>query len=367
MHKKISILGTRGIPARHGGFETFAQKLAPYLAEKNWAVTVYCQEDGDGRVHEDSWNGVRRVHVPVSRQGAAGTIIFDWKSTVISARESGLQLVLGYNTALFSLIHRLKRRPVLMNMDGIEWKREKWSPAQRAWLYMNERLGCVLSDHLIADHPDIKKHLATRVHEKKITMLPYGADCLEGADTGLLTRFDVTPGRFCLCIARAEPENSILEIVRAFSERPRSMRLVVLGKYEPEKNDYHRKVLESAGDEVLFPGAIYEKEVVDALRFHCRLYVHGHRVGGTNPSLVESLGAGAPVLAHDNPFNRWVAGLGALFFKDQKECAALFDSVLSDDGALKKMKEATRKRYAEEFVWEKVLGGYERLLLEYMR
>lgn len=363
--REVSILGTRGVPASHGGFETFAERLSLYLVSKGWKVTVYCQGNGGATPGEDNWKGVRRVIIP-AEEGAAGTIKFDLKSVLHASKGRGVMLTLGYNTAVFSAAYRLKGIPNVMNMDGIEWKREKWSAAQRAWLYLNERLGCVLSDHLIADHPEIKKHLATRVSEKKITMIPYGADLLESADERRLKAFGVEPGRYCLCIARAEPENSILEIVRAFSEKTRSTRLVVLGKYEPQKNAYHARVMESAGPEVLFPGAIYEKETVDGLRFHCRLYIHGHKVGGTNPSLVESLGAGAPVLAHDNPFNRWVAGPGALYFKDQKGCAGLLDRVLEDDEHLRIMKKATFTRHAEEFVWEKVLDKYERLLLEYL-
>jgi hypothetical protein len=174
------------VPAAHGGFETFAEHLALYLVQRGWQVTVYCQQDGAGAVHEDTWEGVRRVHILVTQSGAKGTIVFDWKSTLHAASESGLVLTLGYNTAVFCLAYRLKGITNLINMDGIEWRRQKWSTLERAWLYLNECAGCWLGNHLIADHPEIKAHLATRVAESKITMIPYGADRIDNADSGVL-------------------------------------------------------------------------------------------------------------------------------------------------------------------------------------
>ena len=366
MKRSIRILGTRGIPAAHGGFETFAEHLAPYLASRGWDVTVYCQEDSGEGPWEDAWKGVRLVHIPVRGSGALGTIIFDARSTMHAARRPGLVLTLGYNTAIFGLLYRLRKIPNVMNMDGIEWKRDKWSPAAKLWLYLNERVGCRLADHLIADHPDIKRHLARKRDGGRITVIPYGADPVDDADASVLDDFSVAPNGYCLVIARPEKENSILEIVSAFSKKRRGVRLLVLGAFDPEAKAYHREVIGSASDEVAFPGAIYDRTTVGALRRYCRLYIHGHRVGGTNPSLVEALGAGTPVLAHDNRFNRWVAGEGAAYFKDAGECALMLDSLLGDDGRLEGMGEASLRRFRESFTWDKVLSVYEEVLLRHL-
>ena len=171
-HKCLCILGTRGIPAQHGGFETFAEFLALYLVKQEWDVTVYCQEDDGDSVWEDEWRGVHLVHIPVKQGGALGTIVFDWKSTLHASRQKGLILTLGYNTAAFGLLYRLKGITNLFNMDGLEWQRDKWSSLERAWLYMNERMGCWLGNHLVADNPEIKNHLVTRVKPEKVTMIP---------------------------------------------------------------------------------------------------------------------------------------------------------------------------------------------------
>ncbi|MEZ5659003.1 MAG: DUF1972 domain-containing protein [Burkholderiaceae bacterium] len=363
--KKLFIHGIRGIPASHGGFETFAEFLAPYLVEHGWDVTVYCQELGNGKPYTDHWKGVELIHIPVSGDGAKGSVVFDWLTVKDACAKQGLNLTLGYNTAIFSAYLRLKKKTNLINMDGIEWKRQKWSKPVQAWLYLNERLGCLLGNHLIADHPEILNHLASRVSRDKITMIPYGSNLLEGSDPSVLERFGIEPRSYAIVIARPEPENSILEIVSAFASKPRKHQLVVLGNYDSETNPYHKEVLDAANSSVKFVGAIYDQEVVNVLRFHARLYIHGHQVGGTNPSLVELLGAGAPVLAHDNRFNRWVAGSGAHFFENESECRQELDAILDDDQELSRMSAASRAQHAQMFTWDKILGAYDELLTDW--
>jgi hypothetical protein len=265
--KHISILGTRGIPAGHGGFETFAERLALYLTERGWNVTVYCQgEIGQQGLIEDSWRGIHRIVVPVSREGAFGTVEFDWRCVRdVVRRRPPLVLTLGYNTALFCTHLRWHGITNLINMDGLEWRREKWRMHERAWLWLNERIGCWTGNHLIADHPAIAAHLATRVRRSKIATIPYGADRIHDADSGALHALGVGERRYGLVIARPEPENSVLDIVRAFSRRRRDARLVVLGKYDAAKHPYHRDVLEAASEEVVFPGAIYDQRSLQAL------------------------------------------------------------------------------------------------------
>lgn len=365
MKKQLLILGTRGVPAQHGGFETFAEKLSLYLISKDWNVTVYCQEEGINPVYESVWQGVRRVHIPVKQTGSIGTIIFDLKATLQSLSENGLLLTLGYNTAIFNMLNRLKGQFNLINMDGIEWRRDKWSTIAKIWFWLNERSGCLIGNHLVADHPEIMNHLSTRVTTNKITMIPYGADNIQHADIKILSCFGLNEGGFSTIIARPEPENSILEMVRAFTRRCRDHKLVILGKFQVDSNSYHRSVIAAGNDEVLFPGAIYDPKVVQALRFYSRLYLHGHQVGGTNPSLVESLGASNAVIAHDNRFNRWVAGPGAAYFKSEADCAELFDNLLVDNNRIQQMRAASRKRFSEQFTWLRVLAEYEDMLLKF--
>jgi glycosyltransferase involved in cell wall biosynthesis len=357
---RILILGTRGIPAAHGGFETFAERLALFLVARGWRVTVYCQNDVPAiarRFTTDEWRGIERVSVAVARSGARGTIEFDWHSIRHAAARDGVCLVLGYNTAMFLVRLRLAGRKILTNMDGIEWRRPKWSRPVRAWFYVNEWLGAWLSHRLIADHPAIADHLASRRSRRAIATIPYGGDKVTAAPTVPVEALGLAPDKYLVSIARIEPDNNILAMVRAFSRKPRAARLVVLGSLDAP-NPYHQAVTAAASCDVLFPGAIYDRQAVEALRFHARAYCHGHTVGGTNPSLVESLACGNAVLAHRNCFNLWTAGPGQFFFSDEDECERSIERILADDGAVAQARAAARAR-AAEFDWTEVLRRYE--------
>ncbi|MBC8523078.1 DUF1972 domain-containing protein [PVC group bacterium] len=360
----VRILGTRGIPANHGGFETFAQKLAGHLVSKGWAVTVYCQTDGVGPIIEDNWNGVRLIKVPEPRTDALGTMRYDWKCIRHAAKEEGVVLTLGYNTALFNLWFRLKGIKNIINMDGFEWKRTKWNFLAKIWFYLNDWAGCLIGNHLIADHPEIAKHLVTRRSINSITMIPYGADLVESANVDLVRNFGLEPKQFALCVARIEPENSILEIVRAFSSKDRNQKLVIVGPFNPKTNNYHSKIREVANEQVVFLGTVYDKIITDALRFYCDLYIHGHTVGGTNPTLVESMGAGCAILAHDNPFNRWVLDGRAVFFRTEKGCGEQLDLLMQNQPLENELPKQHQERCKNVFSWPIVLDQYKALLVQ---
>lgn len=356
------MLGTRGIPSAHGGFETFVQRLALYLVNRGWNVTVYCQKTAKDQIVEKIWQGIHLVYIPVAKDNALGSIVFDLKSTLHALKREGSILVFGYNTALFSLFYLLANRASIMNMDGLEWRRGKWNALQKAWLYFNERCGAYFSDFLIADHPEIKNYLASYVDANKITVIPYHTEQVTNPQENLIKPFGLTPKSYGLVIARPEPENSILEIVSAFSAQPRGYKLVVLGRYCPEAIPYHKQVLEAASKEVIFPGAIYDKKIVDALRFYSRLYLHGHTVGGTNPSLVEALAAGTPILAQDNHFNRWVAGSHSHYFQNAEDCRQKLEVLLDNEVELEAMSNAALSRYKEAFADDGDLVIYEQLI-----
>lgn len=357
----VKILGTRGVPAAHGGFETFAERLALHLVSKGWDVTVYCQDLGRGPVWQDEWQGVQRVHIPVPKDVPVSTISFDWQATCHAARDPGLCLTLGYNTAVFCAVLRLKGVPNVINMDGIEWRRAKWGPIPKLWFWLNDYAGRWLGDTLVADHPQIQQHLATVVNADKIHMIPYGADLLSAVDEEPVRALGLVPNQYLTVVARAEPENSILEIVKGYSGRSRGLKLAVLGNYIPGRR-YHDEVRAAASDEVVFLGAIYDKPVLEALRFHSAIYVHGHQVGGTNPSLVEALGAGNAIIAHDNRFNRWVAGEAGRYFSDAPQFSDVLEGILGDPATLQQMKLCALERHSAVFTWPAVMQAYEDLL-----
>jgi Domain of unknown function (DUF1972)/Polysaccharide biosynthesis/export protein/SLBB domain len=363
----LMILGTRGVPAAHGGFETFAEKLALHMVDRGWHVTVYCQRDVaihsplDGQMDIDQWHGIRRVFISVSGGGPMSTMVFDWRCVLHARTEPGIALILGYNTACFLPLLRMQGRPVLINMDGIEWKRRKWSPPIKLWFLINELIGCMTSSALIGDHPEIREHLKTRCSARKIAMIPYGADLIEAASSACLSKYGLVPNGFAVSIARIEPDNSALEIVRSFSRRHRRYPLVCVGKLDPERNRYHRQVKAAAGNQVLFPGAIYDKEIIGSIRRHAIAYVHGHTVGGTNPSLVEALGAGNAVVAHRNKFNVWTAGPEQFYFSSEDECDVLFERLVDDPDTVCRARQAAAQRHQQLFAWPRILESYESL------
>jgi glycosyltransferase involved in cell wall biosynthesis len=350
--RSLIIFGTRGIPAAHGGFETFAEHLALFLVGRGWRVVVYCQRETsrvEQRVTTDLWRGVELRHVSVSTTGPRATLDFDWHCIRDSASIPGICLVLGYNSGIFLAYLRLLGRRIITNMDGIEWRRRKWGRVARVWLWMNEWAAATLSHRLVADHPEIARHLATRRNASAIAMIPYGGIRSGDAPAKHVLDLGLQPKQYLLSIARIEPDNCILEIVTAFSARRRHMRLLVVGKLAAD-NPYHQRIRSAASDE----------DVVWALRRHARAYLHGHTVGGTNPSLVESLWAGNAVIAHDNCFNRWTAGEAGAFFRDTAECDGQISRVVADDDWVEKAALAALRQAETHFRWPDVLEAYER-------
>lgn len=362
----VRILGTHGVPAAYGGFETAAENVALHLRDQGWHVVVYCQVDGRGPITTDEWNGIERVLVPTSLEGWKGTSRFDLRSIRHAARYRDVCLTFGYNTAVFNLIQRIKGIPNLVNMDGIEWSRARWGKLKQGILYANEFIACRVGNSLIADHPVIEEYLAAKVARSKLRTITYGAHAVTDAPTDAVVENGLAPGRYLTLICRPIPENTILELVTAFSRKRRGVELAVLGDYRPDADDYHRQVVDAASDEVRFIGSVYEPDRVAALRFHSIGYLHGHTVGGTNPSLVEAMAAGNAVLAHDNPYNRWVAADGALYFRDVDDAAARIDELVGDAALRAKLGTAARARHTDEFTWEHVAGQYQRALEELM-
>lgn len=362
LEESILIMGTRGVPACHGGFETFATHLALFLAERGWNVSVYCQDEVpvvEQRVTIENWRGIQRVKVQVASNGPRATLEFDWHCIRDAMTRPGVCLVLGYNSAILLPYLRLRGRKIFTNMDGIEWRRAKWSTPYRAWFWINEWIAVWSSHRLVADHPAIADHLATRRPRSATVVIPYGGVPIEGAPEAPVRSLGLNPGRYLVLIARIEPENNIQTIVEAFSRRRRGAKLVVVGELS-HRNAYHHRVRNAASDDVVFPGSIYDPAITAALRFHARAYLHGHSVGGTNPSLVEALWAGNAVVAHDNDYNRWTAGEAGVYFVDANTCNEAITRILIDDELVARCGRAARERARSAFSWSEVLLAYER-------
>ena len=364
--RTVRILGTHGVPANYGGFETAAENVGLYLRAQGWRVIIYCQVPGSGAIYEDAWNDIERVNIPVRREGWLGTSEFDLRSIRHASRHRDICLTFGYNTAVFNLLQRVKRIRNVINMDGIEWSRARWGKVKQSILWTNERIACWVGDDLIADHPVIEEYLATRARRSKLTTITYGAHAVRSAPTAPAVARGLVPGEYLTLICRPIPENSILELVQGFSAERRGHTLAVVGNYTPDSDAYHRAVMEAASDEVVFPGGIYDPAELAAIRYHASGYLHGHTVGGTNPSLVEAMAAGNAVIARDNPYNRWVVRDGAIYFTDASDVAVAVTRLLGDGALRTRLGVASRERHAEEFTWEHIGAQYEELLSRHL-
>lgn len=364
----IRILGTHGVPAAYGGFETAAENVGLHLAKRGWRVVVYCQVQGKGPITTDVWNGLERVLIPEAREGWLGTSSFDLKAVrhaMPLQTDDTVWLTFGYNTGVFNVIPRLRRIPNVINMDGMEWTRKRWGIAKQGILLSNERLAGLVGNRLIADHPEIGKYLARHFGRKRVVTIAYGAHEVIDAPTEPLQEYGLAPASYAIVVCRPIPENSVLEIVRAWSARTRNRTLVVVGPYG-EEDPYHVAVRSAASNEVMFPGAIFDQERLGALRFHAAAYLHGHTVGGTNPSLVEAMAAGNAVIAHDNVYNTWVAGPGNRYFAGDTDLAETL-GLLDDESALAAMGAASRERFRQHFTWEHIGDQYAETLQSCLR
>ncbi len=361
----VRILGTHGVPAAYGGFETAAENVGRYLRSKGWRVVVYCQIPGAGPVTTDTWEDLERVNIHEPREGWLGTSSFDLKSIRHALKDRGSDetwLTFGYNTGVFDVLPRLRRVPNVINMDGMEWTRARWGLAKQGILLGNERFAGWVGDLLIADHPEIARYLRRHFGRRRVVTIAYGAHEVTSAPSGPTRELGLVPGGYAMVVCRPIPENSVSEIVAAWSRRPRGMQLLVVGPYS-EEDPYARQVRAAASAEVLFPGPIFDPERLSALRFHAAWYLHGHTVGGTNPSLVEAMAAGNAVIAHGNVYNRWVAGSDNEYFTTEDDLARLLDRLVSDEDRRRAMGESSRSRYRAEFTWTHIGDQYEEALL----
>jgi len=365
MNRTVRILGTHGVPAAYGGFETAAEHVALYLRDRGWKVVVYCQIDGDGETAHDQWHGIERVLVPEPRDGWKGTSHFDLVSIRHATqhhRDGDVWLTFGYNTGVLDVMPRQRGIPNVINMDGMEWTRRRWGLAKQGILLANERLAGLVGDVLIGDHPVISAYLRRHFGRRRVQTITYGAPEVITAPIAPVSDLALAPGAYGIVVCRPIPENSVVEIVTAWSARRRGMPLVVVGPYT-DSDPYHLAVRSAASEEVRFPGAIFDADRLQALRFHSAVYLHGHTVGGTNPSLVEAMGAGNAVIAHDNRYNAWVAGADNAFFQDADDLAGVLDDVLDDPERRRRMGAASRARFREEFTWDHIGAQYEQALL----
>lgn len=354
----IAIIGTRGIPNYYGGFEQFAEYLAKYLVARGNDVTVY-----NSHYHpyqEKIWEGVQIIHKydPENKIGTTGQFIYDLNCILDSRkRDFDIILQLGYTSS--SIWGRLlpKNCKIVTNMDGLEWKRTKYSPWVQKFLLYAEKLGVKFSSHLVSDSIGIQDYLSNKYNVES-TYIPYGANVVESYSDECLSEFDLKPWNYNMLIARLEPENSIEIILDGCILNEKVEAFIVIGNHCTTYGNYLKNKYAST-EQIKFVGGIYDIEKLNNIRFYSKLYFHGHTVGGTNPSLLEAMGSGAFICANDNLFNRGILGDDAVYFSDEHDVNKQLSNYSSDKRILKVQNNF--RKVKELYNWERIVSQYEEL------
>jgi glycosyltransferase involved in cell wall biosynthesis len=358
---RLAVVGSRGVPARYGGFETFAEELGARLAGKGIEVTVFCP----GSTHDrpSSHRGMELRYAPSPKLGPLETLIYDLACLWRSRRGFDVVYMLGYTSSILCALPRIWGNEVWINMDGLEWKRSKWPWYGRLFLRCMEALAMKTGTLLVADSMAIKEHLQSSFRAMPpCEVIRYGTVLPEEIpEAAVLERYALEPDDYYLVVARLEPENHVLEMIEGFRSSGLACPLVIVGDHG-RRTSYTRALLELADEQVRFVNGVYEKAELISLRWHARGHLHGHSVGGTNPSLLEAMACSNAVIAHDNEFNREVGGDAILFFDDSDSLADRLRKLDEDRSLRKRLGEAGSMRVGENYCWESIANRYEDLL-----
>ena len=356
---RIAIVGTRGVPARYGGFETAAEEIGIRLADWGHEVVVYCRNPGQ-TLHE--YHGMELVNLPAVRVKAFETFSHTGLSAIHALARDRPDVVFLFNAANAPYVSLFQSAgiPVAIHVDGLEWRRAKWGKRASAYYRWAEEHGTRTAQAVIADSLGIVDHLRTE-HGVLATYIPYGAPIVV-PNPRLLAEVGLSSSGYHLAVARFEPENYLKEIVSGYVSSKCTLPLVVVG--DSAYGDTCRKEIVSAArrdPRVRFLGSVWDQDLLDALYAGSASYLHGHSVGGTNPSLLRAMGAGAPVIANAVPFNREVARDNGRYFTTPDDVARECAFVEADPEAARTRGQSGRTDVAERYQWEQVADQYDKL------
>ena len=355
---RIAILGTRGIPARYGGFETFAEELSTRLAARGHSVTVYCREPHP----EASYRGVRLQYLPTWRHKYFDTIVHTFYSTIhlLFDRADAALYCNGAN-AIFTLAPRLAAIPTLLNVDGLERKRKKWNWMAKSWYAISEWLATFCPTVVITDAKQIEEYYFGR-YGKRTHFIPYGAETGKVAGAEVLAELGLNAGGYFLYVSRMEPENNALGVREAFERvAAPEVQLALIGD-APYAQEYIQRVRDTQDARVVMPGAIYG-DGYHQLQSHCLAYIHATEVGGTHPALIEAMGRGALVLYLNTPENTEVSGDAGIAFEKTNLTEKLQEVLAMSPEERAAWGRKAMDRVARHYSWDAVTNQYEALLL----
>ena len=375
---KISIIGSRGIPAKYGGFESFTEDLSQALLRRGYVVTVCCEYTGSEKV--ETFNGVHLRYFPLSPPNSyvlrkIYEIINDIYFIALLSRTQDILYILGVGTAgwftFFPKILNIKIR-IVINIDGLEWKRGKFSVIERSLLRINNYLAMRFADITIIDSKSLEKYID--IGKRKTIFIPYGIESIDTVSWDndklkpLSDRIEnvstIIQDKYWLVVARLEPENNIHIIIEGYLSSNSKMPLCIIGDYTSKKYMASLSKLKDNNRNaqlILFLGPIYDKTILNMLRQNCFVYIHGHSVGGTNPSLLEAMSMKNIILAHGNEFNREVGGKAFIYFENSKDLSEKMIKIEENKTAFDRLKRISYQRVIKNYDLENIFNQYDKL------
>jgi glycosyltransferase involved in cell wall biosynthesis len=353
---RFAILGTRGIPARYGGFETFAEELSTRLVQRRHSVTVYCRE----RHPEPFYRGVRVEYLPTIRHKYLDTLAHSFVSTLhLLGRRFDAVLYCNAANAIYTWVPRVAGMPSALNVDGLERNRKKWNAAARSWYYASEWFATWMPTAVVTDAQAIAAYYRER-YDRDSTMIPYGAELGPVESDAVLGKLGLEKKKYFLYVSRLEPENNALLVREAFERVKTDLRLAIIGD-APYAADYIRRVRDTNDSRIVIPGAIYGAGYHE-LGSHCFAYIHATEVGGTHPALIEAMGRGALTLYLDTSENAEVAGGAGLAFTRDNLAQVIEQTLAMTDAERDTWRQRAMERVRTHYSWEHVTDEYEKLL-----
>jgi glycosyltransferase involved in cell wall biosynthesis len=358
---KISFTGTRGIPNHYGGFEQFAEQLSIRLADRGHEVWVY--NPGFHTYQENTYHKVNIIHKPCPENlfGPTANYLFDYLCLEDAIRKKAdIIIECGYASAApaFRLLN-FKNTRLLINPDGMEWQRPKWNPVIQLIIRKAEKTVVKTGFKLVCDNLELVSYYKEKYNIDPF-YIPYGAEIFKNPDKQVLKTFDVQPYEYFLVIARLEPENNLRTIIKGFLKSGYDGKFLIVGG---SLNNFGRKLMKefATSPNILFTKDIFDQNILGNLRYFSKAYFHGHSAGGTNPSLLEAMAAGAFIIAHNNKFNRIILKDNALYFNNELDITNI---LLAEKNWINKKEsfiEENLKTIEQSYQWEDVTNKYEDL------
>ena len=363
---RIAILGTRGVPASYGGFETFAEHLSTRLVARGHDVTVYCRSHYVSP-RQLEYHGVHLKVLPTIRHKYFDTVIHTFLSALHAVpAHYDAALICNAANAPFASILRLTGIPVALNVDGLEHKRKKWNWLGRNYYLLAERLATILPNRVVTDARVIQDYYLAQYNTPS-TMIAYGADVERRPDRAAVRQWRVEPNRYVLYVSRLEPENNAHLVIEAFKKVRTSHRLLIVGD-APYAHEYINELRQRArGDwRIIFTGFVFG-DAYRALQQNAYCYVHATEVGGTHPALLEAMGYGNCVLTLATPENIEAVGEAGIHYRDELELTEQLQRVLRDGSLVSAYRQRAQARVQKLYDWEQVVDRYENLFAEMAR